>query len=303
MKYFEDIIVMPEKKNDIHTQLSHKESGTKDSVQFYLDNIGKIQLLSIEDERLLAEKIKQGDKAAKVKFIEANLRLVVSIASKYKWSEMPLLDLIQEGNIGLMRAVDRFDSEKGFKFSTYATWLIHRSIEQAVIDKGRAIRYPTHIFDSLRKWTKTFQQFFSEFGREPTPEEMAHKMNMPVSRILKLKNLAEKQMVSLDLEIGVDPVMKLGDLLEDNYGKKTEELIEQKILQEKINEVLQTLNEREESVLRLRYGLDDGEIHSFQEIGKVHGVSRQRIYQIEIKALKKIGQYFAEEQLQDFLEV
>ncbi|UNK19378.1 sigma-70 family RNA polymerase sigma factor [Paenibacillus sp. N3/727] len=280
-----------------------EESATKDSVQFYLDKIGKVQLLSIEDERILAGKIKQGDQTAKLRFIEANLRLVVNIASKYKWSQMSLLDLIQEGNLGLLRAVDKFDSEKGFKFSTYATWWIRGAIEQAVIDKGRVIRYPTHIFDSLRKWTKTFQHFFSEFGREPTPEEMAHKMNMPVNRILKLKKLADKQILSLDMEIGVDPVMKLGDLLEDNNSRKTEALIEQKILQEKINEVLQTLNKREESVLRLRYGFDDGELHSFQEIGKAHGVSRQRINQIEIKALKKVGQYFAEEQLQDYLEM
>lgn len=303
MKYFKGTTVMSEKEHDFQSQLSQKESAMKDSVQIYLDEIGKIKLLSIEDERFLAGKIKQGDQKAKLKFIEANLRLVVKIASNYKWSQMSLLDLIQEGNIGLLRAVDKFDSEKGFKFSTYATWWIRRAIEQAVVDKGRVIRYPTHIFDSLRKWSKVFQHFFTEFGREPTPEEMAHKMNLPVNRILKLKKLADRQILSLDMEIGEDPLMKMVDLLEDINSRKTEALIEQKILQEKINKVLQTLNKREESVIRLRYGFDDGEVHSFQEISKVHGVSRQRINQIEIKALKKIGQYFADEQFQDYLEV
>ncbi|WP_336765940.1 sigma-70 family RNA polymerase sigma factor [Paenibacillus sp. USHLN196] len=302
-EYFNESIAMNENNKDIHVRQLRKESSMKDSLQFYLDNIGKVPLLSKEDETILASQVKQGNEKAKLKFIEANLRLVVNIASKYKWNDLPLLDLIQEGNLGLIRAVEKFDFQKGFKFSTYATWWIRRAIEQAIVEKGRIIRFPTHIVELLRRWQKIYQVFFSEFGRDPTLEEMVHKMNMPMNKIIEIKKLAEKLVLSLDLEVGVDKDTKLGDLLECTNEKSTVKLVEQKFLEERINNVLHTLSEREEGIIRFRYGFDDGELHSFQEIGEVYGVSRQRIYQIEIKALKKISEYFREERLQDFLEV
>ncbi|OAB42495.1 sigma-70 family RNA polymerase sigma factor [Paenibacillus glacialis] len=301
-KHIEQRAGTSKEKRDVHLQQLRKRT-TNDSIRFYMDNIGAVPLLSNEEERNLARKVKQGDEAAKLKFIVANLRLVVNIASKYKWTEMPLLDLIQEGNLGLMRAVEKFDFQKGFKFSTYATWWIRQAIEKAIVQKGRTIRLPTHMVELLKKWTWSSELFFTEFGREPTPEEMVHRMNMPMDRILTIKKLAEKQVLSLDLEIGADKNIRLGDLLEDINESKPEELVERKLMKEKINNVLNTLSKREESVLRLRYGLDDGEVRTLHEIGEVYGVSRQRINQILIKALRKLSDCFSEERIQDFLEV
>lgn len=273
-----------------------------DSVRIYLDNIGTFSILSHEEEKDLAQKIRQGDEIAKLKFIEANLRLVVSIASKYRWKEMPLSDLIQEGNLGLIKAVDKFEFERGFKFSTYATWWIRQSIESAIANKGRAIRLPTHIVDLLNKWFWSLELFFSEFGREPTLEEMAQKMNLPIEKINMLKNMAEKQVLSLDLVIGVDSEVSLGEFLEDTEQYKLEELVEQRLLKDKINKILSNLSKREEEILRLRFGMDDDETRSFKEIGKLYGVSKQRINMIVNKALVKLNNYFKDEQLHDFLD-
>ncbi|MBT2765052.1 sigma-70 family RNA polymerase sigma factor [Paenibacillus sp. ISL-20] len=291
-----------EEKRAVHAQ-QLKKIEFKDSIRQYMDNIGTVPLLSHEEEKNLARKIKQGDEAAKIKFIEANLRLVVNIASKYKWHEMPLLDLIQEGNIGLIRAVEKFDSQKGFKFSTYATWWIRQAIENSIIHKGRIIRLPTHMVELLKKWTWSSELFYAEFGREPTPEELVHKMKMPIDKILNIKKIAEKQVMSLDLQVGTEKEIRLGELLEDTSESRPEELVGQKLLKEKIDNVLQTLSNREEAVLRLRFGLDDGEERTLQEIGELYGVTRQRINQILIKALRKLGDCFSEERIQDFLEV
>lgn len=225
------------------------EKVVEDSLKLYMDHIGAVPLLSFEEERRLAWEIKQGDKAAKLIFIMSNLRLVVSVANKYKRTQMPILDLIQEGNLGLIKAVEKFDFHKGFKFSTYAIWWVRHAIEQAITDKERLIRLPTHVVRSLRRWKQTSHLFLTENGREPEPEEMVNLMNICATKILQVKNLAERQVLSLDFEVGEVKVNKLKDIIEATNESKPDEVTERNFLKRKVDSVLNTLAEREETYL------------------------------------------------------
>lgn len=278
-------------------------SGVKinDPVRMYLKEIGRVQLLTADEEVALALKIEQGDEEAKQRLAEANLRLVVSIAKRYVGRGMQFLDLIQEGNMGLMKAVEKFDYRKGFKFSTYATWWIRQAITRAIADQARTIRIPVHMVETINKLIRIQRQLLQDLGREPVPEEIGAEMDIPTEKVREILKIAQEP-VSLETPIGEEDDSHLGDFIEDADATSPEDHASYQLLKEQLESVLDTLTDREENVLRLRFGLDDGRTRTLEEVGKVFGVTRERIRQIEAKALRKLRHPSRSKQLKDFLE-
>ena len=277
-----------------------KEISINDQVRMYLKEIGRISLLSLEEETALSERIATGDEEAKNILAESNLRLVVSIAKRYVGRGMLFLDLIQEGNIGLMKAVEKFDANKGYKFSTYATWWIRQAITRAIADQARTIRVPVHMVETINKLSRYQRQLTLELNREPTDEELAKKMGIPVDKIREVIKIAQDP-VSLETPIGEEDDSHLGDFVKDERSMSPEEYTIHEMLKDEISDVLLTLTEREEQVLRLRFGLDDGSCKTLEEVGQMFGVTRERIRQIEAKALRKLRHPSRSRKLKDFL--
>jgi RNA polymerase primary sigma factor len=272
----------------------------EDPVRMYLKEIGKVPLLEADEEIELAQRMENGDEEAKKKLAEANLRLVVSIAKRYVGRGMLFLDLIQEGNMGLIKAVEKFDYRKGYKFSTYATWWIRQAITRAIADQARTIRIPVHMVETINKLTRVSRQLLQELGREPSPEEIAEEMDMPVDRVREIQKISQEP-VSLETPIGEEEDSHLGDFLPDDEVPAPSEAAASAILKEQIAEVLDTLTDREQKVLRLRFGLDDGRSRTLEEVGKEFNVTRERIRQIEAKALKKLRNPARTRKLKDFV--
>ena len=272
-----------------------------DPVRMYLKEIGRVDLLTADEEVSLAKRIEVGDEEAKQELAEANLRLVVSIAKRYVGRGMSFLDLIQEGNMGLMKAVEKFDYTKGFKFSTYATWWIRQAITRAIADQARTIRIPVHMVETINKLVRVQRQLLQDLGREPTPEEIGAEMDLPTEKVREILKIAQEP-VSLETPIGEEDDSHLGDFIEDNEATSPSENAAYELLKEQLEEVLDTLTDREENVLRLRFGLDDGRQRTLEDVGKVFGVTRERIRQIEAKALRKLRHPSRSKQLKDFLE-
>ena len=277
-----------------------KELTINDPVRMYLKEIGKISLLSLDEETELSKRIAEGDETAKNRLAESNLRLVVSIAKRYVGRGMLFLDLIQEGNIGLMKAVEKFDAEKGYKFSTYATWWIRQAITRAIADQARTIRVPVHMVETINKLSRYQRQLTLELNREPTDEELAKKMGMSPDKVREVIKIAQDP-VSLETPIGEEDDSHLGDFVPDESNMSPEDFTIHEMLKEEIGDVLLTLTEREEQVLRLRFGLDDGSPKTLEEVGQMFGVTRERIRQIEAKALRKLRHPSRSRKLKDFL--
>jgi RNA polymerase primary sigma factor len=272
-----------------------------DPVRMYLKEIGRVDLLSAEEEIKLANRIEAGDEEAKRRLAEANLRLVVSIAKRYVGRGMLFLDLIQEGNMGLIKAVEKFDYRKGFKFSTYATWWIRQAITRAIADQARTIRIPVHMVETINKLIRVQRQLLQDLGREPTPEEIGEDMDLTPDKVREILKIAQEP-VSLETPIGEEDDSHLGDFIEDQDATSPSEHAAYELLKEQLEDVLDTLTDREENVLRLRFGLDDGRTRTLEEVGKVFGVTRERIRQIEAKALRKLRHPSRSKRLKDFLE-
>lgn len=273
----------------------------EDPVRMYLKEIGKVPLLSAEEEIELAKRMELGDQEAKKRLAEANLRLVVSIAKRYVGRGMLFLDLIQEGNLGLIKAVEKFDYRKGYKFSTYATWWIRQAITRAIADQARTIRIPVHMVETINKLIRVSRQLLQELGREPTPEEIAAEMNMPVDRVREILKISQEP-VSLETPIGEEEDSHLGDFIQDDNVPVPADAAAFTLLKEQLEEVLGTLTEREQKVLTLRFGLEDGRAHTLEEVGKEFNVTRERIRQIEAKALRKLRHPSRSRKLKDYLE-
>jgi RNA polymerase primary sigma factor len=272
-----------------------------DPVRMYLKEIGRVDLLSAEEEISLAKRIEDGDEEAKRRLAEANLRLVVSIAKRYVGRGMLFLDLIQEGNMGLIKAVEKFDYRKGYKFSTYATWWIRQAITRAIADQARTIRIPVHMVETINKLIRVQRQLLQDLGREPSPEEIGEDMDLTPEKVREILKIAQEP-VSLETPIGEEDDSHLGDFIEDQDATSPSEHAAYELLKEQLEDVLDTLTDREENVLRLRFGLDDGRTRTLEEVGKVFGVTRERIRQIEAKALRKLRHPSRSKRLKDFLE-
>ena len=273
----------------------------EDPVRMYLKEIGKVPLLSADEEVELAKRMAEGDEDAKKRLAEANLRLVVSIAKRYVGRGMLFLDLIQEGNLGLIKAVEKFDYHKGFKFSTYATWWIRQAITRAIADQARTIRIPVHMVETINKLIRVSRQLLQELGREPSPEEIAAELDMPVERVREILKISQEP-VSLETPIGEEEDSHLGDFIQDDNVPVPAEAAAQTLLKEQLDEVLDTLTEREQKVLRLRFGMDDGRARTLEEVGKEFDVTRERIRQIEAKALRKLRHPSRSRKLRDYLD-
>ena len=278
-----------------------KDLNINDPVRMYLKEIGQIKLLNIEEELELADRICDGDQEAKNILAEANLRLVVSIAKRYVGRGMLFLDLIQEGNIGLMKAVEKFDVSKGYKFSTYATWWIRQAITRAIADQARTIRVPVHMVETINKLARIQRQLTLELNREPSEEELAKKMNMSIDKVREIYKISQDP-VSLETPIGEEDDSHLGDFIKDERNLSPEEFATNEMLKDEISEVLLTLTEREEKVIRLRFGLEDGKPRTLEEVGQMFGVTRERIRQIEAKALRKLRHPSRSRKLRDYME-
>lgn len=272
-----------------------------DPVRMYLKEIGRVPLLTAEEEIEYAKQIEKGDEEAKRRLAEANLRLVVSIAKRYVGRGMLFLDLIQEGNMGLIKAVEKFDYDKGFKFSTYATWWIRQAITRAIADQARTIRIPVHMVETINKLIRVQRQLLQDLGREPTPEEVAKEMDLTPEKVREILKIAQEP-VSLETPIGEEDDSHLGDFIEDQEAVAPSDAAAYELLKEQLEDVLDTLTDREENVLRLRFGLDDGRTRTLEEVGKVFGVTRERIRQIEAKALRKLRHPSRSKRLKDFLD-
>jgi len=277
-----------------------KDLTINDPVRMYLKEIGQIKLLTLEEESELADRIMEGDLEAKNILAEANLRLVVSIAKRYVGRGMLFLDLIQEGNIGLMKAVDKFDVSKGYKFSTYATWWIRQAITRAIADQARTIRVPVHMVETINKLARVQRQLTLELNREPSEEELAKKMNTSVDKIREIYKISQDP-VSLETPIGEEDDSHLGDFIKDERSLSPEEFATNEMLKDEISQVLETLTEREEKVVRLRFGLEDGKPRTLEEVGQMFGVTRERIRQIEAKALRKLRHPSRSRKLRDYI--
>ena len=289
-----------EKDKDLYEQLL-KEINMDDPVKMYLKDIGRVTLLSSEEEIELAKRMEEGDTSAKIRLSEANLRLVVSIAKRYVGRGMQFLDLIQEGNLGLMKAVEKFDYRKGYKFSTYATWWIRQAITRAIADQARTIRIPVHMVETINRQVRVSRMLLQKLGREPLPEEIAEEMQIPVNKVIEIQKIAQDP-VSLETPIGEEEDSHLGDFIEDEGSATPSDMVSFTMLKEQLLGVLDTLTPREEKVLRLRYGLDDGRPRTLEEVGKEFNVTRERIRQIEAKALRKLRHPSRSKRLKDFLE-
>ena len=275
--------------------------STSDPVRMYLKEIGKVPLLSMDEEKELAERIKLGDPEAKKRLAESNLRLVVSIAKRYVGRGMLFLDLIQEGNLGLIKAVDKFDYTKGFKFSTYATWWIRQAITRAIADQARTIRIPVHMVETINKFIRAQRQLLQNLGREATPEEIAEYMHLSVDKVREIQKISQEP-VSLETPIGEEEDSHLGDFIQDDNMPVPAEAAAFTLLREQLYGVLETLGEREQKVLMLRFGLEDGKARTLEEVGKEFNVTRERIRQIEAKALRKLRHPSRSKKLKDFLD-
>ncbi|MDR0615940.1 MAG: RNA polymerase sigma factor RpoD [Synergistaceae bacterium] len=300
--------VKDELEDDVLPLVTGPDDGTpleelplSDPVRMYLREIGKIALLTADEEVALAKGVESGDQIAKAHLVDANLRLVVSIAKKYIGRGMLFLDLIQEGNLGLIRAVEKFDYQKGFKFSTYATWWIRQAITRAIADQARTIRIPVHMVETINKLIRVSRQLVQRLGREPTAEEIAAEMEISSDRVEEIQRIAQEP-VSLETPIGEEEDSQLGDFLEDKDMPNPEEVAASMILREQLEEMLEDLSERESEVLRLRFGLEDGHAHTLEDVGKRFGVTRERIRQIEAKALRKLRHPSRSRRLKDFLD-
>jgi len=288
--------------DDLDDDLSVPEGvGINDPVRMYLKEIGKVQLLSIDDELELAKRMENGDEEAKRALAEANLRLVVSIAKRYVGRGMLLLDLIQEGNLGLIKAVDKFDYKKGYKFSTYATWWIRQAITRAIADQARTIRIPVHMVETINKLIRVQRQLLQKLGREATPEEISEVMKLPVDKVREIQKISQEP-VSLETPIGEEEDSHLGDFIQDDNVPIPSEAAAFTLLKEQLYDVLGTLTEREQKVLKLRFGLEDGKARTLEEVGKEFSVTRERIRQIEAKALRKLRHPSRSRKLKDYLE-
>ena len=298
----DDIILSEEDEVEIIDDVDVLEGvSTEDPVRMYLKEIGNVPLLSTEEEIELAKKVEEGDEAAKKKLTEANLRLVVSIAKKYVGRGMPFLDLIQEGNMGLMKAVDKFDYSKGYKFSTYATWWIRQAITRAIADQARTIRIPVHMVETINRTIRTSRQLTQSLGREPSAAEIAEVMKMPVQRVEEILKIAMDP-ISLETPVGEEDDTHLGDFIKDNKSEVPADAAAYTLLQEQLDEVMQTLTDREKKVLALRFGLEDGRSRTLEEVGKEFHVTRERIRQIEAKALRKLRHPSRSRKLKDYLD-
>ena len=292
----------PEETDLENIDLSIPDSvNIEDPVRMYLKEIGKVPLLSADEEKELAIRMEEGDEEAKKRLAEANLRLVVSIAKRYVGRGMLFLDLIQEGNLGLIKAVEKFDYRKGFKFSTYATWWIRQAITRAIADQARTIRIPVHMVETINKLVRVSRQLLQELGREPTPEEIAEKMDIPVERVREIIKISQEP-VSLETPIGEEEDSHLGDFIPDEDAPAPAEAASFALMKEQLMDVLDTLTPREEKVLRLRFGLDDGHQRTLEEVGKEFNVTRERIRQIEAKALRKLRHPSRSKKLRDYLD-
>ena len=278
-----------------------ERGNAEDPVRMYIKEIGRIPLLSSEEEIELAKRMEEGDEEAKKKLSEANLRLTVSIAKRYSGRGMQFLDLIQEGNLGLIKAVEKFDYRKGYKFSTYATWWIRQSITRAIADQARTIRIPVHMVETMNRVNRTSRRLLQEYGREPTPEEIAEAMNLPVERVLEISKISQEP-VSLETPIGEEEDSHLGDFIQDEHIPVPADEAAHTLLREQLEKVMDTLSEREQKVLALRFGLEDGKPHTLEEVGREFQVTRERIRQIEAKALRKLRHPTRSRKLRDFLE-
>lgn len=298
----EDIVLEDEDEVEIIDDVDILEGvSTEDPVRMYLKEIGNVPLLSTEEEVELAKRVEAGDEAAKRALTEANLRLVVSIAKKYVGRGMPFLDLIQEGNMGLMKAVDKFDYTKGYKFSTYATWWIRQAITRGIADTGRTIRVPVHMVETINKTLRMTRTLLQEMGREPTPDEVADRLGVPVSRVREVLKIS-RDPVSLDTPIGEEDDSHLGDFIEDDSALSPADSAAFSMLREELSTALESLTDRERQVVQLRFGLMDGRARTLEEVGKEFNVTRERIRQIEAKALRKLRHPSRSKRLKDFLQ-
>ncbi len=290
-----------EEKEVLEDSVLTKDLTVNDPVRMYLKEIGQIKLLTLDEELKLADRIIAGDETAKTVLAEANLRLVVSVAKRYVGRGMLFLDLIQEGNIGLMKAVEKFDVTKGYKFSTYATWWIRQAITRAIADQARTIRVPVHMVETINKLARIQRQLTLELNREPTEEELAIKIKMPVEKVREIHKISQEP-VSLETPIGEEEDSHLGDFVPDEHNMSPEEFTTNELLKDEINDILETLTEREEKVIKLRFGLEDGKARTLEEVGQMFGVTRERIRQIEAKALRKLRHPSRSRKLRDYLE-
>ena len=297
----DDIILDEEEEVEIIDDVDVLEGvSTEDPVRMYLKEIGNVPLLSTDEEVELAKRVEAGDEEAKKALTEANLRLVVSIAKKYVGRGMPFMDLIQEGNMGLMKAVDKFDYTKGYKFSTYATWWIRQAITRGIADTGRTIRVPVHMVETINKTLRMTRTLLQELGREPTPEEVAERLGVPVARVREVLKIS-RDPVSLDTPIGEEDDSHLGDFIEDDSALSPSDSAAFSMLREELSTALESLTDRERQVVRLRFGLEDGRARTLEEVGKEFNVTRERIRQIEAKALRKLRHPSRSKRLKDFL--
>lgn len=292
------LLELEEETADGEEELSEESD---DPVRAYLKEIGKIPLLTSEEEAELAKRIEAGDEQAKKRLAEGNLRLVVSIAKRYTGHGLQLLDLIQEGNIGLMKAVEKFDYHKGFKFSTYATWWIRQSLTRSIADQSRTIRIPVHMVENINRLMRTMRAMTQELERDPTPEELAERLNISVERVFEIQKFALEP-VSLESPVGDEDDTHLGDFIKDEQGTVPADEAALTVLREQLGEALETLSPREQQVIRLRFGLDDGHVRTLEEVGREFNVTRERIRQIEGKALRKLRHPSRSKRLRDFLE-
>ena len=299
--YEKESVIAEEVKAEALDLSAPKGVSIDDPVRMYLKEIGKIPLLSPEEESELARRMDEGDETVKQLLVEANLRLVVSIAKRYVGRGMLFLDLIQEGNLGLIKAVEKFDYKKGFKFSTYATWWIRQAITRAIADQARTIRIPVHMVETINKLIRISRQLMQELGRDPSPEDLAQKMEMPVEKVREIQKISQEP-VSLETPIGEEEDSHLGDFIPDEDAPAPAEAAAYSLLKEQLDEVLMSLNEREQKVLRLRFGLEDGRARTLEEVGKEFEVTRERIRQIEAKALRKLRHPSRSKKLKDYLD-